>query len=243
MADDSAPGPGRVIAQAFPSVGIGLLVGLLVGMSVSPVVAGVLTSLGGLLAGLLGLQPSGEPDSEAGAWSRLRVSGVRIGAFGFACVAGVLLGLYIRTNDVFAVPVERQIATWTDAGYSKEDAKQFVAYQKLGLKPEGREVAQTDLSKAQASVLYSAFGDVDVCGKISGEQFGNEPAQVIAAYGRLSIGAASDPHTPLYQKLTQLAGTVGSLPADMQRPMLHRIEEVLCEIQKQDAATTQARRE
>jgi hypothetical protein len=119
--NDAAPSRDSVLAQAFPGLGIGLLVGLLVGLSVSPVVSGVLTTLGGLLGAMLGLQSDGA-DGAASGIARFRINGLRIGMFGFACVAGVLAGLAIRVHDAFAIPLEQQVARWVAAGYSQEEA-------------------------------------------------------------------------------------------------------------------------
>jgi hypothetical protein len=226
---DGQPAGPTLLAQAFPSLGIGLLVGLLVGLSVSPVVAGVLTSLGGLLGALLGLQSEGE-----GVFARLRVNGVRIGTFGFACVGGVLLGLFIRTHDVFAMDIKRQLATWTDAGYTREEAQQLVLLQKFNLKPEGKEVVQGATPTAQATVLFNALKDVNLCEQISGAQYDNNPDEVLKAYKRLDKGDAKDRMSPIYARLGRLADAIAREPVDRQRQLLAGMEEVLCGIQALD---------
>jgi hypothetical protein len=225
--DAAAP---NLLAQAFPSLGIGLLVGMLVGLSVSPVVAGVLTSLGGLLGALLGLQADGDGE---GAFARLRVNGVRIGAFGFACVGGVMLGLYIRTHDVFAMDVKRQLAVWTDAGFSREEAQQLVLLQKFNLKPEGKDVVQ-GTATAQSTVLFNALKNVNLCEQIAGAQYDGNPEEVIKAYKRLDKGDASDRMTPVYVKLGSLADAIGREPVERQRELLAGMEGVLCGIQDVD---------
>jgi hypothetical protein len=229
--NDVAPARVGLLAQAFPSLGIGLLVGMLVGLSVSPVVAGVLTTLGGLLAAMLGLQADGSDGGNAGLM-RLRVNGVRIGSFGFACVAGVLVGLFIRNQDVFAMPIKQQIAVWRDAGYSEQEAQQFVAFQKFGFKPEGREIVQSDLQKAQSSALYNALSEVDLCEKISMGQYNNDTAEVVKAYRRLDVGDAEDRRTPLYAQLGRLGERLERLPPGEQREILASMEAILCEIQR-----------
>ena len=234
------PGSSHMLMQAFPSIGIGLLVGMLVALSLSPVVAGLLSTLGGLLAGILGLQQDGA-DASDGLHARLRVNGLRIGAFGFACVAGVLAGMFIRTHDLFAVPVKEQIAVWEDAGFTNEQAKQFVMYQKFGFRPEGiTEAVETDRQKAQMSVLYGSLGEVNLCAKVATEQFDNDPVRVLAAYRRLNLDDEQDERTPLYRRFGDMATAVERAPVEQQREILSALQRVVCEIQRlenEDAST------
>ena len=219
------------LADAFPSVGIGLLVGVLVGLSVSPVVAGLLTTLGGLLATLLGLQQDSTGDSGT-ALSRLRVNGVRIGAFGFASVLGVAGGLYVRNHNVFTPPVKEQIAAWQEAGYSREEAKQFVALQRFGLTPEGRQIVQSDVQKTQASALFGALSDVDLCARLSAGQFTGDPKKIADEYRRQNLNDETDKRTPLYRTLGELATHVERLPHDEQAVIFGDLGNVICDIQR-----------
>ena len=223
--------PPTLLSDAFPSLGIGLLVGVLVGLSLTPVVAGILTTLGGLLAAMLGLQqePGGESST---ALSRLRMKGVRIGAFGLATVLGVAAGLYARNHDLFTPPVKDQIVRWQEAGYSRDEAKQFVALQRFGLTPEGREIVQSDLQKTQMSALFGALSDVDLCDKLSARRFDNDPQLIAAAYRRLNAGDATDKRTPLYGVLSELADRVERLPPAERAGIFQEMENLVCTIQR-----------
>ena len=234
MSEEAARRPGA-LAQMFPSLGIGSLVGVLVGMSVSPVVAGILTTLGGLLAAMLGLQDGGPADAEAeSAFARLRMNGLRIGAFGFACVAGVFVGVYVRAHDVFAVPVETQVRTWEAAGFPAEEARQLVIFHKLGITPEGKQITAGDAQKAGGSALYGTLADLDLCNKLSMQRLGNDVPEILRAYRQLDQGNEKDVRTPLYQALGALAQKVEKLPAESQREVLQSIEGVLCQAQRLD---------
>jgi hypothetical protein len=217
----------------FPTVGIGLLVGVLVGMTVSAVVAALLGTLGSLLAVLLGLQDGGAADGAAdGALARFRVNGLRIGAFGFACVAGLFAGVYVRAHDVFAVPVKAQVKAWTEAGFEEKEAQQLVVFHKLGITPEGKQIAAGDAQKAASSSLFGTFSDIDLCSKVSMQRLGNDAPEVLRAYRQLDQGNETDTRTPLYRALGALAQRVEQLPAESQRDVLQSIEGVLCEAQR-----------
>jgi hypothetical protein len=62
---------------------------------------------------------------------------LRIASFGFACPLAVLLGLGIRSHSWLAPSIDDQIKEWTHAGYSQEQARNFVAFRQLGLVPQG----------------------------------------------------------------------------------------------------------
>jgi len=214
-------------------------VGLLVGLSVSPVVSGVLTTLGGLLGAMLGLQTNDAADASPGL-GRFSINGIRIGVFGLACVAGVLTGLVIRVQDVLAVPLDQQVARWVDAGYSKKEARTFVAFQTTGLTLGGKDSAPSqvvsgDVQKQHMSVLFNALSDVNLCEQVRLDQYGDDPKQraeqMLSAYHRLNLDDAKDKHTPLYKELGQLAGRLEQLPEPAQLEIMQSVEGILCAIQ------------
>ncbi len=222
MADiNSAKTGNGVWSHIFSGTGIGLLVGIIVGMSVSPVVSVILGALASMLAAFLGLQGGGDPATEGEkALMRIRVNGIRIGSFGFACVAGILFGLFIRSHEVLSIPVETQVAKWTSAGYPEPEARQIVAFQKLGIKPQGRDIMISETQKAHSSSLFSNLTEIDLCNEISMERFGNDPEKTLRAYRRQDN-----------EKLTAFADAVEKLPAENQAQILKAMEEVLCELQ------------
>ncbi len=129
MATDEPAKPIRPLPEAFAGAGLGLLAGLLLGLSVSQVVGGFVAALSALLAGFLGLTAAPGTDR---AW--------RIGAFGLACAAGVLIGLAIRSGALLAPSVDEDVREWQRAGYPTEQALAYVAFARLGVKPQGATV-------------------------------------------------------------------------------------------------------
>lgn len=231
----SEPKSSRFWEQVFPGFGIGLLVGLLVGLSVSPVVAGVLTTLGGLLAAILGIQPGADDGS-----AKFRVNGTRIGAFGLACVLGVLGGVTLRVKDVFATPVKQQVAEWVAAGYDETEARQMVAFQKTGLirstkTGEKLEVASADAGKHRSSVLYASLSDIDMCEDVKLSQFGGDPSnqapQMLAQYHLIGKRRGDPKSVALYQKLDSIAGRVKSQSMETQIEVFRSVEDMVCTIQ------------
>ncbi len=131
---------GLIVSQIFAGIGIGLLVGIIVGLSVSPVVKTILGTLAGLLAAFLGLQDSffskqKEQDSSK-VESRMKMSGIRSGSFGLACVLGILLGIVLRTNEVLTISVKEHVGRWVEAGYDSSTARDLVVYQRLRIMPD-----------------------------------------------------------------------------------------------------------
>jgi hypothetical protein len=132
------------ITAVFNGLGIGLLLGMLLGLSISPVVSGVIATLSGLLAVLLGLNEQYlDP-----------LKSIRIGAFGFAAVLGIIIGLYIRANDPFAPSMKEKMENFTEIGYSEEEARAFIT-KAIESDP--------DKAKREAGVLYSSTVDASAC--------------------------------------------------------------------------------
>ncbi|MCB0397223.1 MAG: hypothetical protein KDD36_11245 [Flavobacteriales bacterium] len=145
----------------FGGIGIGALLGLLMGMSVSGTVAVVVGALTSALLVLLGLKEQTDPVHQA----------LRVGAFGVSCTVMALVGLYIRANSIFSPTVEEDIRMWTqDSSYTIDDARQFVAYQRLGILPKNHEVDK-DMKpdpKAGTSVLFSKYVSQEKCDEADG---------------------------------------------------------------------------
>lgn len=230
MAETQNHGSGNAI-NVFSGLGMGLLVGIIVGLSVSPVVSIILGALASLLAAFLGLQEGGGA-SEEGLLSKLKVNGLRIGSFGFACVGGILLGLFFRSSDMFSDSIQDEVAKWTKAGYSAAEARQFVVWKKLGIQPEGKQVQISEVQKAQSGSLFGTLADLDLCNKISSERLGNDPSEILRVYRNLYKPEVEDAKNTLYQKLGALAEKIERLPADRQIETLKAVEEVLCELQR-----------
>lgn len=166
--DDRAPG-GRCGALALELIAggaIGLLVGLLTGLSASPVVGSVLAGILSLLGALFGLVPL------EGVGLRLpRRSATRVAAFGLAAAGAVLLGLFIRANDVLTIDpdpddVARRIAAYEKAGLAPSDARAIVMVKAFGLQPAGAgQDGTASLQPPRQSVLFGGETP-ERCGRI-----------------------------------------------------------------------------
>jgi hypothetical protein len=131
-------------SAVFNGLGIGLLLGLLLGLSISPVVSGVIATLSSLLAIFLGLNEKYlDP-----------LKSLRIGAFGVFAVAGILLGLYMRANDVFAPTLLEKKNEYVAIGYTEAEARAFITK---------AVEADTGKTRREASVLYSSTVDASAC--------------------------------------------------------------------------------
>lgn len=215
-------------SHIFAGAGLGLLIGLIIGLSVSPVVQVILGALASLLGAFLGLQ-DGKPSSQDGenaqegyrqAMIRTKMTGLRIGSFGFAVAIGILFGIYFRTHDVLSIPVEKQVEQWTKAGYSAEDARKFVVFQRLGINPQtGAIEAPTETQKSKLTVLYSALDHAeDLCHDLNPEEFGYDVSEILYAYRQ-----KEDINT-----LTDLADIIEKSPTDKQLELLQALWEGIC---------------
>jgi hypothetical protein len=151
------------------------------GLSTASVVGSVVAALAAVLAAFLGLVPSITADRT-----------IRMSAFGFACVAGILFGLAIRTNMLgLPSPVKAEVKNWTDADYSPEEARWLVAYKLLGVKPLNKDVSPRPSPGPDDHVLFSTpaelcsliarLSPLDVLGTLKGPSAGQMGAAVAAA--------------------------------------------------------------
>jgi hypothetical protein len=107
----------------YSGAGIGLLIGILMGLSVSPTVGVIIGALATSLAILLGLNDKHFSDAKA----------IRIGSFGFACVVGALLGIFIRANGILAPNIKSQFDKYKAVGFTNEQSMDFIAYERFGI--------------------------------------------------------------------------------------------------------------
>lgn len=185
-----ASSPSVPLADLVAGAGLGLLVGFLLGLSVTQVVGGVITALAALLGGFLGL--SGDSGSPNRTW--------RIGAFGLCCVLGIIAGLDIRANDLLAPSVKQAVKAYEGAGYPPQQARDLVAFERLGIKPSNATVVdQPPAGRAAASALYA--DKTTVCSELRGLPAAAQLRVLDAAGGGYaSLGAAAQassdvPHT------------------------------------------------
>ena len=221
------PSDGR--ADMFSGAGLGLLLGTLLGLAITPVVTGVVGAITALLAIFLGLDGRDTP---------LRLPAVnvlRIGAFGFATVAGLVLGLYLRVNNPLAADPGAAMARWTAAFPDNPTlARQMMVFERTALRPaeiayggEGAPAQTTQLDETLASakqmVLFSDLSDYDACSRLDPDRFGSAE-DTLAAYRR------GDPPELVQAVATRLDG----LP-EADRPAALRLShDILCDVQATD---------
>lgn len=128
----------------FGGTGIGLLFGVIMGTTTTPTVATMLGTLTAVLAGLLGLNNKHFNDAKA----------VRIGSFGFACVIGAYLGIYVRSHDLLSPSLESMKTEYLQLGYSEQEALQL-----LRIKMNMLEVPNADIEIAKDAAIAQTAGE------------------------------------------------------------------------------------
>lgn len=134
----------NVVSAIFNGLGIGLLLGVLLGLSISPVVSGVIATISSLLAVFLGLN---EKYLDA-------LKSFRIGAFGLFAVAGIILGIYIRSSEPFAPSLLDKKKEYLAIGLDSVTANSLLL---------GFIQADTGKVRRQANVLYTSTINTGSC--------------------------------------------------------------------------------
>ena len=119
----------------YSGSGIGLLIGVLMGLAVSPTVGVIIGALASILAVLLGLNDTQFSNAKA----------VRIGSFGFACVLGAFLGIFVRTHNLLSPSPQALLQTYTKLGFSEPEVRDFIAYKEFGILDEKWKMADTQI--------------------------------------------------------------------------------------------------
>ena len=158
-------------ATILSGIGMGLLLGLIMGLSVSEVVKVIMGTLTALLGAFMGFDKrsfTGMTEDEYLKEKQNNLfTALRAGWFGLAVVAGILFGMWIRTNEVFTVSVARSVKQWTDAGYDSAYARKLVTYQRLAINPNTGELGpSTEVQRGHQSNLFSAEEVKSVCANI-----------------------------------------------------------------------------
>ncbi len=100
------------------------------------------------------------------------------------CCLSVLFGIWIRNHHLFTPRIADQIKELTDAGFSPDDARAWVAYTNSGLLIGGKSVSPEKGSGSTAatisSVLFASEGKADVCGLFTAEHYKNQEEQINA---------------------------------------------------------------
>jgi hypothetical protein len=174
----------KIGEQLFAGTGLGILVGLLIGLSSSPVVATVVTALAAGMITLLGFNT--KPDDPQNR-TFLRASAWRLGSFGMACGIFVLVGLYVRANDVLSPSPKQEILRLSNAGFSPEEARRWVLVKHLGASPGQPEAAKG--TGVGSSVLFAGEG-ADDCRALDPANYQNAREQIAYLESRRGTFAA-----------------------------------------------------
>jgi len=166
-------------ATVLSGIGMGLLLGIIMGLSVSEVVKVIMASLTALLGVFLGFEKRSFTGMDGEEYKKdnhnTLITALRSGSFGIAVVAGILFGMWIRTNEVFTISVKESVEQWTDAGYEPDYARKMVAFQRLGINPTTGEVGpMTELQRGHQSNLFSAEDVESLCATIDPDLWNND---------------------------------------------------------------------
>ncbi|WP_342075686.1 hypothetical protein [Yoonia sp. SS1-5] len=233
MPTDEAPqNPARYSPKAdlFSGAGLGALLGTILGLSITPVVVTVVGALTSVLAVFLGLD--GRETS-----ARLpKVNALRIGAFGFATIAGLALGLFLRINNPLAVDPRIAMAEWAEAFPDNPAlAQQMMVYERTALVPgeiafgtagEAPTAVNLDAGTAASrqAVLFSSLSGFEACDRLDPDRFGT-PEATLAAYGR------GDPPA-LIQSVARRLDAVAADDLPLAITIAHGI---LCDVEQSEA--------
>lgn len=153
--------------EHFGVVGFSLLLGTIVGLSSAPTVSVLVAALVGLIGFVVGSKRHKEDDAEA---KTVKLQFQHLGTFGFIALAGILLGLYIRTEDPIGPSIGDMRSEWVAAGIDEKVASALVIYQKTGLAPEGWIVSEPP---GGAAVTSNALFSTTTSDKLNPEHFAN----------------------------------------------------------------------
>jgi hypothetical protein len=198
------------IPEAAAGGAIGALVGTIVGLSASPVVGTVLGAISAALLALLGLSSN---SAERGAGRH--PNSVRITAFGFSCVLGIVLGVLTRTHDWLSPTPAARIQTLVAAGYSVKNARDAVFLSQYGFVPSGQPIdANARRPSTSDSVLFADAG-TDYCSSLAQARFSNIRERLQAFDQRGG-------------KFSRLATQVKTLPPESWQTQLNAAFEFAC---------------
>ena len=217
-----------LLAQIFSGAGTGLLLGLLLGLSSSPVVGLVVGALAAMLASLIGIRLPGKEPAEALhetlSAAQRKVSAVRAGVFGFACVVSLLAGIYLRTHDALAPAqptLKQRVAELRDIGFSDVEARRIALPAAFELKtseakPGGMPKPGENLAMLRSTHLFAST--TERCERVNPDRF-NDVDAAIAAYRGIDEAELADIATAIRRQL----------PAEeARRKLLRSVVEAVC---------------
>ena len=185
-------------ATILSGIGMGLLLGIIIGLSTTEVVKVIMGILTALLGAFLGFDKRSFTGMEADEYLKEKhnslFTALRAGWFGLTVVAGILSGMWIRTNEIFTPSVKWSVDQWTDAGYDSLYARKLVTYQRFAIDPNTGELRpETELNKSARSSLFSSEQAQELCGSTDPDQWNNDWAVAKQAL----LGLDDDAITPV----------------------------------------------
>lgn len=158
-------------AAVLSGIGMGLLLGLIMGLSVSEVVKTIMAALTVLLGAFLGFDKRNFSGMDKETYQKDKnetlLTSLRAGWFGLAVVAGILFGMWVRTNQVMTMSIEKSVQQWIDAGYDADYARKLVAYERLAINPNTGEPGKIgELQRGHQANLFSAEDIESLCSNI-----------------------------------------------------------------------------
>jgi hypothetical protein len=212
-------------ATILSGIGMGLLLGIIMGLSVSDVVKTIFGILAGLLGAFLGFDKRNYAGMEASEYEKEKYNtlftALRAGWFGLAVVFGILSGMFIRTQELFEIPVAKSVKQWTDAGFEPEYAQKLVAYQRLAINPNTGELGPTtEVQRKGQAALFNAEDRATLCGAIDPDNWDN--SWQIAKRALLDLDK---------KPVAELVGAIEQyIPEDQRFDFLRSLRILMCEM-------------
>jgi hypothetical protein len=212
-------------ATILSGIGMGLLLGVIMGLSVSEVVKVIFGILTAMLGAFLGFDKRSYAGMEAAEYQKEKentlFTALRAGWFGIAVVAGIFLGMYVRTQEVFTISVSESVKEYTEAGFAPEEARKLVLFQRLGINPTTGELGPvTEVQRAHQSNLFSAEQAQELCGATDPDQWNNDwelaRKELIALDPKIMTDVVEE--------------TGNSVPADHRFAMLKALNKLFCQL-------------
>jgi hypothetical protein len=216
-------------ATVLSGIGMGLLLGLIMGLSVSEVVKVIMGTLTALLGAFLGFDKRNFTGMSADDYQKDQqnalFTALRAGWFGFAVVAGILFGMWIRTHEVFTLSVNKSVQEWTDAGYDVDYARKLVTYQRLAINPSTGVVgATTEVQRAHSSNLFSAEETQSLCASIDTDLWNNDWANAKGKMTDLKIAALT----------TFLTAVEANVPEKFRFRLFNGLRDIACNMNEKN---------
>ncbi|WP_421763957.1 hypothetical protein [Ekhidna sp.] len=212
--------------QVFAGIGLGLLIGIIAGLSVSPVVKTILGTLAALLGAFLGLQGSLFKKGETSTDDLLAMS-LRTGSFGVACALAIVGGVLLRTHNVLGISIKAQVDQWIEAGYTENEAKKYVVYDRLKLLPDetgNLEKVDSNTMSSASGFLFSKEEMQNYCISLSLEKYNGDTKNTLDGFQLMN---------PTIQAYANILSNYNDKPT-AQKLIMQSVNDLICHLAKPD---------